>query len=190
MLRLNGDKIFVNLCEHREIPTAPVTLGYTTYIHTYIHTYTTYIHYIHTYIHYCTYIPVRFNKWPLMSVFPGRTVNEASGTYIQCTYTHTYTYIHTLHTYSTYIHTYIHLCHAYIHTYIGDFFVYDAVISSQSMEVCNRDPKAKDAVCMYVCMYVHYMNVCMYVQCMYVCMIDLPASAAAAAQEFQRRVGV
>lgn len=28
VLRLNGEKVFINLCHHQEVPAVPVTLGY------------------------------------------------------------------------------------------------------------------------------------------------------------------
>mmetsp|Transcript_21067 Transcript_21067/g.30190 ORF Transcript_21067/g.30190 Transcript_21067/m.30190 type:complete len:798 (-) Transcript_21067:18-2411(-) len=76
VLRVNGEKLFVNLCSHDEVLATPVSIG--------------------------------FNKWPHMLLFPMRTISDGG----------------------------VEVC------------VYDVIISSQSGEVCARDPKAKDAACL------------------------------------------
>ncbi len=75
------------------------TLTTAAYIHTYLHTYMTYIHYIHT-LH--TYIHIHYNYQCILE-------NKNLHTHTYSTYTHTNKeYIH------TYIHSYIHTNKHYI----------------------------------------------------------------------------
>jgi hypothetical protein len=77
-LRASGEKIFINLCDHPDVPMVQVTLN------------------------------LGYNKWPFMILTPARTIVEDKDG--------------------------------------GDVTVYDAVVNTGVIAMCNKDPSAKDAV--------------------------------------------
>jgi hypothetical protein len=82
VLRSNGEKIFINLCEHSDIPMMQLALN------------------------------LGFNKWPFMILTPARTIAEGKG---------------------------------------GedgnvDVSIYDAIVNPSVVNICAKDPQAKDAV--------------------------------------------
>ena len=153
-----------------------------TYIHTHIHTHTnfnTHI-YIHSYI-YSTYILHIYTVIIILEIL--------------------LPYMHTVHTYSTYIHIYIHTltnleAHAYTQTYTGLDglgFLHSLLWVTAPLLCCSQDSDLNNGssgacqtfaspclasaevgylLCMYVCM---ILSLCMYV-CMFVCMYVFKAS--------------
>jgi hypothetical protein len=89
VLRNNGEKIFVNLCEHPDIPMLQLALN------------------------------LGFNKWPFMIITPARTLQDGKG---------------------------------------GgdgedanmDISIYDAVVNPAVVNICAKDPQAKDATCLRI----------------------------------------
>ena len=81
VLRLNGEKIFVNLTEHPDIPMMQLVLN------------------------------LGFNKWPFMIMTPARTRTEDKGG-----------------------------------DEGGEISIYDAVVNPAVVQICAKDPQAKDAV--------------------------------------------
>jgi hypothetical protein len=82
VLRSNGEKIFINLCEHSDIPMMQLALN------------------------------LGFNKWPFMILTPARTIQEEKS---------------------------------------GDdgnveVSIYDAIVNPSVVNICAKDPQAKDAV--------------------------------------------
>ena len=81
VLRLNGEKIFVNLTEHPDIPMMQLALN------------------------------LGYNKWPFMIMTPARTRTEDKGG-----------------------------------DEGGEISIYDAVVNPAVVQICTKDPQAKDAV--------------------------------------------
>ncbi len=94
VLRTNGEKIFVNLCEHSDIPMMQLAL---LCAHSAIQIMTLDLH-------------LGFNKWPFMILTPARAIHEdkEDGNV--------------------------------------EVSIYDAVVNPAVVNICAKDPQAKDAV--------------------------------------------